>query len=307
MKKLAILAVILFFIVSMVASADSGVSVSLEVGRDEITIGDVVPLTVVVNHPKGWRVILPTMKEKWGELAVRAQHAPQIAENPDGTETTTQEIDVSYFRPEQVTTPELELAVVDAQGNVTNTTVAPTVLDVKSVLKENDTKLRDIKPQAELWQLSNSPIPMMVSLALALTLVGGASYWVWKNREPQDKRTPRQRALDDLKAIQAENLAANDPKEYCVRIATTLREYLTNGCGINARDLTTGELAHELKVQEVPANVSIQIIRVLRLCDGMKFANELPEPEALTSLAAITEQIVLVYPPAPTNTREVKK
>jgi hypothetical protein len=307
MKKLVSLAIVLFFLVSTAAFADNGVNVSLEVGREEITVGDVVPLTVSVNHPKGWRVILPTLDEKWGELEVREQHAPQIIENADGSETTTQEIEVTYFRPEQVMTPALEISVVDAEGNVMPATVAPTAFTVNSVLKENDTELRDIKPQAELWQLSSSPIPMVASLALAFTLVGGASWWMLKNRPQSDKRTPRQRALDELKEAETEKLATTDAKQYGVRVSTALREYLTTGCNINARDLTTGELAQEMKVNQVPANVATQIIQVLRTCDGMKFANEMPEPEALNSLAAITQQIVLMYPAAAQNSREVKK
>lgn len=303
---LLLLAVVLAL--PVVASADNGVNATLEVGRTEINVGDVVPLTVTVTHPHAWRVIFPTLEKTWGDLEVRAQNAPQITENTDGTETTTQEIDVTYFRPNQVMTPAMDLSIVDEQGNVQALNVQPAVLNVTSVLQENDTTLRDIKPQAELWQLSNSPLPLAASLALAFTLVGGVGYVVWKQRPQLDKRTPRERAMDEFKAIDSEKLLETDVKAYSVRVSDTLRDYLTNGCNINAHDLTTGELAHTLKQREVPANVASQIIGVLRVCDAVKFANDASDMVALKNLTAIAQQVVTVYPPAPEpKKREVKK
>lgn len=309
MKRfLLLLAMALMLALPVVASADNGVDAALQVGATEIHVGDVIPLTVTVTHPQGWRVIFPTLDKMWGDLEVRAQNAPQITENGNGTETTTQEVDVTYFRPKQVTTPAIELSIVDDQGQVQNLSVEPAVLNVKSVLVENDSTLRDIKPQAELWQLSSSPIPFIGSLLLGFTVLGGASFWVLKHRPLADKRTPRERALDEFKAIDAEKLIETDVKAYSVRVSDSLRDYLTRGCGINAHDLTTGELAQTLKQREVPADVSSRIVGVLRRCDEVKFANDTSDMAALKTLTAISQQIVLAYPPAPESKKgEVKK
>ncbi|MCC7163931.1 MAG: hypothetical protein IT331_15655 [Anaerolineae bacterium] len=307
-RLLFLLALALVLAFPIAVSADGGVDARLDVGRSEITVGDVVPLSLTVTHPRGWRVIFPVLDKMWGDLNVRAQNAPRITDNGDGTETTRQEIDVAYFRPQQVMTPELQLTVVNDQGQTQTLSVEPTALNVKSVLQENDTTLRDIKPQAELWQLSSSPIPFIASLALAVTALGGASVWVWKQRPQTDKRTPRERALDELKAIDAENLVRADIKAYSVRVSDSLRSYLTFGCQINAHDLTTGELAQSLKQRGVPADVASQIISVLRACDAVKFANDTSDMAGLEALTAAAKQIVQVYPPAPEpKKREVKK
>ena len=294
-------------VIPSAAFADNGVNVSLQVGRAEINVGDVIPLTVTVQHPKGWRVIFPTLDKKWGELEVRAQNAAQISENADGSETTTQEIDVTLFRPEQVTTPEMKLNVVDAQGQVQELNVEPAMLNVKSVLQENDTTLRDIKPQAELWQLSSSPLPLIASLALAFTIVGSAGYVVWKHRPFVDKRTPRERALDELKILDAGKVSESDAKVFCVRVSDTLRDYLQNGCGINAHDLTTGELAQVLREKQVSPEIASQIIHVLRVTDAAKFANDISDMETIQTLSRITQQVVLVYPPQTMETKSNRR
>ncbi len=301
MKKFAVLyAIGLMVLGALTVFADGGATASVKVGQQEIHVGDVVPITVTVNHPKGWRVVFPPLDKKWGELEVRSQGAAQIAENADGSETTTQEIDVAYFRPEQVTTPEMTLEIANAQGQVEAVKVEPTMLNVTSVLQQDDMELRDIKPQAELWQLSSSPIPFVASIALALTLVGGLGYMAWKNRPVPDRRTPRERALDEIKAIEATpHLISNDAKTYCVRVSESLRDYLAAGCGIPAHDLTTGELAQQLKQKEVPPQVAAQIIHVLRVSDTAKFANDVSDVEAIKTLSGITMQIVMLYPPAP--------
>lgn len=308
MKRVAILfSILLMLALPVIALADNSVNVDVKVGRENITVGDVIPLQVLVTHPQGWRIVFPKLETKWGDLEIRKQGATTITANADGTETTTTEIDVTAFRPGELTTPELNLTIVDAQGQVQNIYAAPVTVQVQSVLKEGDQELRDIKPQAELWQLTSSPIPFIGSVLLASSLLIGAAVVAWKHRPLQDKRTPRERALDELKTIGAAHLLDQmDIKVYCVRVSDVLREYLDRGCAIPAHDLTTGELAQELKTRQVPQDISAQVIRVLRVCDDVKFANDVSDTDAIQSLANAARHIVTQYPPLPPTKQEAK-
>lgn len=306
--RITLLAILLLFALPVVAWADNGVSASVQVGRENITVGDVIPLRVTVTHPQGWRVVFPKLEKMWGELDVRTQSAPVITQNTDGTETTSAQIEVAYFRPGAVTTPELNLTIADAQGQVQNIYAAPVTLEVKSVLAENDKELRDIKPQAELWQLSSSPLPLLSSLTLAFTILGGAAVVAWKHRPIPDKRTPRQRALDSMKALElAPSSEPSEVKFICVRVSQVLREYLDQGCAIPAQDLTTGELAQALKTREVPSNVASQLIHILRACDDVKFANDPTDVQAIQALIGMAQQIIPTYPAAPAPDAKSKK
>ncbi|MCG3140259.1 MAG: hypothetical protein HDKAJFGB_01305 [Anaerolineae bacterium] len=298
MKRILIISVaLLMALLPTVALADNDVKVDVHVGRDHITVGDVIPLQIAVTHPQGWRVAFPKLDTQWGDLEIRKQDAPTITANADGTETTTTEIDVTAFRPGSATTPELNLTLADAQGAVQNVYAAPVTLQVQSVLKADDQTLRDIKAQAELWQLTSSPLPFAGSVVLAAGILIGAAALAWKHRPPQDKRTPRERALDELKELDA--LALDEKmnvKFLSVRVSEILRAYLVDGCGISARDLTTGELAQELKTRGVPPEIAAQMIAALRVCDDVKFANDISDKQAIQNLTPLTRQIVTAYP-----------
>ena len=79
-----------------------------------------------------------------------ASATPAIVANGDGTETTSQKIEVARMRPGEVQTPAFTLSIADDQGNLQNVEVAPVPVMVQSVLVAGDTTLRDIKPQADL-------------------------------------------------------------------------------------------------------------------------------------------------------------
>jgi hypothetical protein len=284
----------------VIAFADNGVNVAVKIGRENITVGDVIPLQIVVTHPQGWRVVFPKLETAWGDLEIRKQGAPTLTQNVDGTETTTLQIDAAAFRPGAATTPELSLKIADAQGQVHELYAAPVSVEVQSVLTQDDQELRDIKPQAELWQLTSSPLPLIGSVLLASSILVGAAVVAWKHRPLQDKRTPRQRALDYLKALDAVALDERmNVKFLAVRVSDVLRDYLANGCRIPAHDLTTGELAHELATRGVPQDIALQIVRVLRVCDDVKFANDLSDMDAIRTLTLTARNIVANYPPQP--------
>ena len=163
-------------------AAQSNISATLSVGGDAITVGDVIPLTLRVTHPAGWRVIVPTLEKQWGEFEVRGQATPVITANGDGTETTSQTIEVARMRPGDVQTPSLTLAVADDQGNLQNVEVAPVPFMVQSVLVAGDTTLRDIKPQAELITSQRTIVPIVILIVLCLVILAVYGVKRWRNR-----------------------------------------------------------------------------------------------------------------------------
>ena len=153
-----------------VAHAEDNLVATLSANSQDITVGDVIPLTLRVTHPTGWRVIFPTLEKQWGDFEVRGQAVPEILTNPDGTQTTVQEIIVAYMRPGEVQTPALTLSVADDQGSLSSLEVAPVPISVRSVLIEGDTNLREIKPQVELVSERRPIWPLMTA-----GVVGAAS------------------------------------------------------------------------------------------------------------------------------------
>lgn len=282
------------------ASAEGNLVATLSVGSRDNTVGDVIPLTLHVTHPAGWRVIFPTLDKKWGDFEVRGQSTPEIVANLDGTQTTSQEIKVALMRPGEVKTPALTLSVTDDQGSLSSLEVAPAAISIRSVLVEGDNTLREIKPQAELVTERRPYWPLATTGMLGAVVLTGYGVHRWRHRKLADRRTPRQRALDTLKALGAQNpQTPSDMKAYCARLADCLRDYLAAITHLPARDLTTRELARRFKDQEIPSAWSTQVVEILQVCDGVKFANEELEGDSLQTMIASARKLVEQYPPQP--------
>ncbi len=257
-----------------------------------------------VTHPVGWRVIFPTLEEKWGDFEVRSQAAPEITTNPDGTQTTIQEIDVAIMRPGDAQTPAITLSIANDQGGLSSIEVDPLSISITSVLVEGDTTLREIKPQAELVSEGRPYWPLTAAGMLGATALIAYGTHRWRKRRLIDRRTPRQRILDSLADLRAHNLQTPvELKDGTAFLADCLRDYLAAITNLPARDLTTRELARRLKEQDIPAAWSAQVVEVLQNCDGVKFANEVLERTILQDMISTVQRLVEQYPPKPQTTQ----
>jgi hypothetical protein len=211
------------------------------------------------------------------------------------------------MRPGEIQTPALTLSIADDQGNLQNVEVAPVSVMVQSVLVAGDTALRDIKPQAELLTSQRMVWPLIA--LIVLSVVAWCFYLVnrRRNRPVIDKRTPRERALATLKTLETQNPQTPEGvKTACVEIAVCLRDYITATTTIPARDLTTSELARQLRLNDIPAEWNIQVIEVLRACDTVKFAGDVLELTMIQGLIDMSELLVEQYPPTPPATQPTK-
>jgi hypothetical protein len=282
------------------AYAQEALAAALSADGGDITVGDVIPLTLRVTHPAGWRVIPPTLEKQWGDFEVRSQSVPEILSNPDGTQTTVQEIKVARMRPGEVQTPALTLSVADDQGSLSSLEVAPVPISIRSVLVEGDTNLREIKPQAELVSERRPYWPLAAAGVLGAAGLAGHSVQRRRQRKLVDRRTPRQRTLDSLAALSAQNPEwPAEIKTSCALLADCLRDYLAAVTSMPARDLTTRELAGRFKDQQIPSAWSAQVLEILQVCDGVKFANRDLEGPALQAMISTIRQLVEQYPPRP--------
>jgi len=282
------------------AHAQHPLSAALNVKSQDITVGDVIALELRVTHPAGWRVILPTLEQQWGEFEVRGQSVPEITTNPDGTQTTVQEIQVARMRPGEVNTPAFSLSVADDQGGLNTLEVASVPVTVRSVLVEGDTNLREIKPQVEMLTERHPYWPMIAAVIIGAVALIVHGINRWRLRKQIDRRTPRQKALDSLATLSSiQPQTSTEIKAQCALLSDLLRDYLTSVTQLPARDLTTRELAGRFKEQEFAPVWGSLIVNVLQVCDGVKFANEDLEAVQLQGMIADVRKFVEQYPPQP--------
>ncbi len=302
--SLLLLALLAFSTAPVLAA--EGIEVTLTPDREELTVGDPVQLTLEVTHPVGYQVILPKLEQAWGPFEVRGQSQATTTANDDGTETTRQTIQVTLFDLGEFETPELQFGVSDGAGQVSEETVPSISLTVVPTLAEDDSDLRDIKPQAAL---NVPPIwPWIVGGVLLAALAGTAGWWAYRRRQGKpfglapavDSRPAWQVAFDSLDSIDAMDLLEKGRlKEYYTLVTDTLRTYLENQFGLRVFDRTTSELKPILQRSEQQPEHSRRLLDLFTDSDLVKFAKFVPDLKTASRLTGRARELVELTRPKP--------
>ncbi len=295
----------------MRAQFSGNIDIAFTAPTDTLTVGDPVPLTLSVTYPADYRLTIPTLPKAWGDFEVRRQTEPETVPNPDGTQTTTQTIEVTLFAVGTFQTPPWRLTLRDATGKTMERAVPQVSLTVQSVLKEGDAQLRDIKPQAEL------PVPPVwpwVAAGLALAALLAWLGWRIARRlrrrirppapvVPQplfDPRPPHEIALAELARIEALDLPGQGRhKEYYTLVGDCLRRYLEGAYHIPAMDMTTAEIGRALRHTPLPPEHARRFTDLFAAADLVKFARLVPPLEEARAFIPQARDVILLTRPAP--------
>ncbi|MFQ5398345.1 MAG: hypothetical protein ACE5E7_01980 [Anaerolineae bacterium] len=289
---------------------EEGVTAVLTPTQTSLAVGDVVQLVLSVTYPAGYRALPVQPDQQWGDFEVRALSPMEVRRNDDGTETSTQTIEVTLWGPGEYATPPLTITVADAAGNVQEVTADPITLTVKSVLVEGDTELRDIKPQAGL---PVPPVwPWVLAAVLAAVAAGFLLSWLWRwwrARRPEeavapapDLRPAYQIALDELARIEQLDLPAQGQfKEHYTHVADVLRRYLEAEFRVPALDRTTGEIRRAIRKLLLDPQAKTELVNLLADADLVKFAKFRPTQAEAEALPQQAREWVLAVRPRPAS------
>lgn len=299
LQALMLIALLLLAIAPAAAQGDSPVTATLSAPDGQLTVGDPIPLTLALTHPAGYQVILPVLPDAWGDFAVVSQSPATVVANADGTATTSMLIDARLFQPGAFSTPTLEVSVTDGQGSLQKVLAAPAAVSIVSVLQEDDTELRDIKPQAAL------PMPAAwpwIAAGLAAMAVIAAVVWQALRREKLavDNREANEIALDGLRIVEGLRLPEQGRfKEHYTLVSDTVRIYVERRFGVPALERTTGEIRPDLARTDMAPEVSALLLAFLQESDVVKFSKWTPDVESAQQLLAHGRMIVEATKPEP--------
>lgn len=259
--------------------------VDVELPAVELHVGDLVPVTLVVDV--GDAVLdepprFPAWQESWGAAEVVAASPPEKAVEEDGRVLWRQRVTLQAFRPGEVTLPPVEVAVPLAGGTRRIATRGDLALAVESVLPAAAEGAGEAGEEA-------IPPPEPPAPPQALPL--GAAFWwtagigtallaalllpmLWRRRHgaADGRGRARPAPLAELTAALAAARATPSAEHGHALVSLALRRYLGRRLSFPAAESTTSEVGRQLLARHLPDGLPRRSVALLAACDLVKFA-----------------------------------
>ena len=272
-------------------------TVEQTIAPEVIQIGDPVTVVITVTHDPDTEVVLPEPLdlapfEVLGEVRLSEEVDEQLSRSRLELAATAFELGVLSF-------PTLELEVASPTGDSVVVVTDSAAVTVESVGRDESGELRDIKgPLAIPFEVLRL-LPWLIVAAVAAFLV----IWFYRRRR---QRTPSevpvpvipQRpahlvAWESLDALEASGLLeAGDIKTYHIRLSDIMRVYVNGRFGLDAMEMTTGEVVTGLRHQGIESSIVTQFRQVLDRCDLVKFAKFQPDLSECLDLMVLARELV---------------
>lgn len=269
----------------------------------EIHVGDRLTVRLSVLHPRGWSVQWPDSFDLGAFEALDFQPVPPAADPRDETGETMRSdagLVVTSFELGELDIPSLALAVAGPGGALDTLRTDPFRVGVVTVGLDEGGQVRDIKGPLSVARSWWGP----VLFGMAAAAAGAAVVLLARRRRkrPPDAapakpapppRAPRLVALEALAALEASPLLEQGRvKEFHIRASDIVRTYLEGKLEVPALELTTREVAAEMRQAALAAPLCEQVRAFLETCDLVKFAKLRPSADDSRTLLAAARAIV---------------
>ncbi|PKA98092.1 hypothetical protein B0O79_1773 [Flavobacteriaceae bacterium MAR_2009_75] len=179
-------------------------------------------------------------------------------------------------------------------------------------------KMYDIKPLIEVEKSNFKFWKWLLSILLAIAIIGGLMYWFFIRKKPLTEEEkvallpPYDRALLELKNLEnSKYLIQDEYKEYYSELTNIVRSYLEEDVHVTALESTTDELIAKLEMLRDAGELKIdddtlqQFKRILQTADLVKFAKSKPKTTvAENDRKAIEEIVIKTHEALPEPTEE---
>ena len=277
----------LLFLLGGNAVAQQRPLIDVSIDSAAILIGEqtVLHLTVTADQDRPVQVIIPndTLMAGVELLNLSKADSTQIETN---RLVIKQDLLITSFDSALYLLPPLK--VIDGVDTVYSNQVALKVSTLP-VNAENPEEYFDIK---QVWKppfVWADYLPILLGILLILLLAAAAWYgWKrWKEqkslipfKKEEPKLPPHEQAIKELDAIREQKLWQQGlSKAYYTQITETLRRYIDGRFGINAMEMTSGEILDLIRQNDEAKPLYENLRQILSLADFVKFAKMNPLPD----------------------------
>ena len=280
-----------------VAGQSGRPAVSTTLAPAQIAVGDRVRLTIEVEHEADGAVVWPEL-ESLGPFEVLERRVAAPAVEGDRA-IASAELILTAFELGDLEVPAVGIEVLDANGSATNLETESRTVTVVSVGLDEGGDIRAIKGPLDI---PLSVLTLLPWLAGILLLAGGL-YWLWRRsrrRAPgsilapaEPPRPAHETAYEAFRTLEAERLPdRGEIKVFHIRASDIVRAYVEGRFGVDALEMTTGEVLDGLRGHEVDDEVLLDFRRLLQGCDLVKFAKHRPALERCREVIPLGRSLV---------------
>lgn len=294
--------------------------IDVKVDSAAILIGEqtVLHLTVTTDKDKPVQIVIPTDTLMRGVEVLDLSKADSSVIENDRL-LIRQDILVTSFDSSLYLLPPFK--VIDGVDTVYSNQVALKV----STIPVNVDKPEEFYDIKDIWKppfVLADYYPLIYGILLALFLICVIAYIIKRMRnkqslipfrKPEPQLPPHEQAIKELDEIKQQKLwQQGRSKEYYTLVTETLRRYIVGRFGINAMEMTSGEILDIIRKQHEADSVYENLKQILNLSDFVKFAkmNPLPDENDLSMMNAylfINQTKVEEAPAAPETTETEEK
>ena len=282
-------------------------AVETTVSAAAAAVGDPIMVVVTVRHGPDAEVRWPDPVDA-GPFEVLDPPVPRSAA-ADGVVESSLDLRVAAFELGELSFPPLELEVVDGGGEATALATEAVPVTIESVGRDEGGDIRDIKGPLAIPFAVVTLLPWIAALLAA----AAAAAWIYRRYRRRSRpqalvptlppRPAHEVAREALDALEAAGLLERgEIKTYHIRLSDILRVYLEGRFGVDAMEMTTGEVLDGLHRTDVDRGAVDDVRRVLDRCDLVKFAKlrpAIPECRELFPLARHVVDVTAIVEPAP--------
>ena len=259
---------------------DQAITVDLAVSPEEIPFHHVARYTVTVEAPMDATVEIAPWADEMPGLDIARE---PLVSTPvrAGWQRVTQSFLLTPSRPR---TYELPAAAVLVNGTRWGG-LAPQRLEVRELTPEELDAVREPVPPVTLAEARAlkgwGTTPLWLALLLGSLVVAALGGWGLRQRRYAARR-PWEVAEADLQTLLGQLEARKIRGEvFYVRLADILRDYGADRYGVNARELSTPELAETLRDDTLNPDEVETFLAMLASFDRVKFAQRQPVASAM--------------------------